>query len=101
MSFLARHAIGRRVRAVGAFDPKNQRQVTIMSAAENKELIRNMLAELGKGNAQAFLAAMADDVRLTVMGKTKFFCTYDWKQDLVNQLLGRLTDPLERGRCPR
>ena len=45
------------------FDPKNQRQVTIMSAAENKELIRNMFAELGKGNVQTFLGAMADDVR--------------------------------------
>jgi hypothetical protein len=31
-----------------------------MSAAENKELIRNMFAELGKGNVQAFLGAMAE-----------------------------------------
>jgi ketosteroid isomerase-like protein len=81
----------------GAFHPKNQRQVTIMSAAENKELIRNMLAELGKGNAQAFLGAMADDVRFTVMGTTKYSGTYNGKQDVVNKLLGPLGAQLEGG----
>ncbi len=68
-----------------------------MSAAENKELIRNMIAELGKGNAQAFLGAMADDVRFTVMGTTKYSGTYNGKQDVVNKLLGPLTAQLEGG----
>jgi ketosteroid isomerase-like protein len=68
-----------------------------MSAAENKDLIRNMMAELGKGNAQAFLGAMADDVRFTIMGTTKFSGTYNGKQDVVNKLLGPLTAQLEGG----
>ena len=66
-----------------------------MSAAENKELIRNMMAELGKGNPQAFLGAMADDVRFTIMGTTKFSGTYNGKQDVVNKLLGPLSAQLE------
>jgi uncharacterized protein len=68
-----------------------------MSAAENKDLIRNMMAELGKGNAQAFLGAMADDVRFTIMGTTKFSGTYNGKQDVVNKLLGPLSAQLEGG----
>jgi len=36
-----------------------------MGAAENKELIRNMFAELSKGNGPAFLDMLADDVRIT------------------------------------
>jgi ketosteroid isomerase-like protein len=68
-----------------------------MGAAENKQLIRNMIAELGKGNAQAFLGAMADDVSFTVMGTTKYSGTYKGKQDVVNKLLGPLTAQLEGG----
>jgi ketosteroid isomerase-like protein len=68
-----------------------------MSAAENKDLIRNMMAELGKGNSQAFLGAMAEDVRFTIMGTTKFSGTYNGKQDVVNKLLGPLSAQLEGG----
>jgi len=53
-----------------------------MSAVGNKELIRNMFAELGKGNVQAFLGAMADDVRFTVMGTTRFSGTFNGKQEV-------------------
>src|SRR5215813_8761102 len=42
----------------------------IMGAAENKALIQNMFAELGKGNGQAFLDNMTDDVRVTLIGTT-------------------------------
>ncbi|MFZ1122151.1 MAG: nuclear transport factor 2 family protein [Candidatus Binataceae bacterium] len=68
-----------------------------MSAAENKELIRNMFAELGKGNVQAFLGAMADDVRFTVMGTTRFSGTCNGKQEVINKLLGPLNAQLEAG----
>jgi ketosteroid isomerase-like protein len=40
---------------------------------------------------------MADDVRFTVMGTTKFSGTYNGKQDVVNKLLGPLTAQLEGG----
>ena len=68
-----------------------------MSAAENKELIRNMFAELGKGNVQAFLGAMADHVRFTVMGTTRFSGTFNGKQEVINKLLGPLNAQLEAG----
>ena len=44
-----------------------------MSAAENKELVRHMFGELSKGNGQAFLDTMADNVRFTIIGSTKIF----------------------------
>ena len=50
-----------------------------MGAAENKQLIRDMFAELSKGNAQAFLGNMADNVRFTIIGTTKFSGTFNGK----------------------
>ena len=66
-----------------------------MSASGNKELIRNMFAELGKGNAQAFMDAMADDIRFTIIGTTKFSATFKGKQELAEKLLGPLGAALE------
>jgi uncharacterized protein len=68
-----------------------------MGAAENKELIRNMFAELSKGNAEAFLGAMADDVRFTIIGTSKYSSTYNGKQDVINRLLAPLGAQLEGG----
>jgi uncharacterized protein len=68
-----------------------------MGAAENKELIRNMFAELSKGNGEAFLGTFADDVRYTIIGTSKYSSTFKGKQDLINRLLGPLTAQLEGG----
>lgn len=68
-----------------------------MGAAENKELIRNMFAELSKGNAEAFLGGMADDVRFTIIGTTKYSGTCNGKQELISKVLKPLTDQLEGG----
>jgi ketosteroid isomerase-like protein len=68
-----------------------------MSAAENKQIISNMFAELSKGNAAAFLDAMADDVKFTLQGKTKFSGTFNGKQELTAKLLGPLMAQLEGG----
>jgi len=68
-----------------------------MGAAENKQLIQNMFAELSKGNAEAFLGSMADDVRFTIIGTTKYSGTFNGKQELVAKLLGPLTAQLEGG----
>ena len=68
-----------------------------MGAAENREFIRNMFAELSKGNAEAFLGSMADDVRYTIIGNTKYSATYNGKQELIGRLLGPLTAQLEGG----
>jgi hypothetical protein len=68
-----------------------------MGAAENKQLIQNMFAELSKGNAEAFLGNMADDVRFTIIGTTKYSGTFKGKQELITKLLGPLTAQLEGG----
>ena len=68
-----------------------------MGAAENKDLIRNMFAELSKGNAQAFLGNMADNVRFTLIGTTKFSGTFNGKQELINKVLTPLTSQLDGG----
>jgi ketosteroid isomerase-like protein len=56
-----------------------------------------MFAELGKGNAQAFMDAMADDIRFTIIGTTKFSGTFKGKQELASKLLGPLGAALEGG----
>jgi ketosteroid isomerase-like protein len=43
-----------------------------MGAAENTKLIRNMFAESSRGNGQAFLDTLANNVRYTIIGTKKF-----------------------------
>jgi len=68
-----------------------------MGAAENKKLIQEMFAELSKGNTQAFMNSMADDVQFTIMGTTKYSVTCNGKQELVSKVLGPLAAQLEGG----
>ncbi len=68
-----------------------------MGSAENKEIVRNMFAELSKGNPEGFLGKMADDVRFTVQGTTKFSVTSTSKQELLSKVLGPLSAQLEGG----
>ena len=68
-----------------------------MGAAENKQFISNMFIELSKGNAEAFLGSIADDVRYTIIGTTKYSGTFNGKQELISKLLGPLTAQLEGG----
>ena len=68
-----------------------------MGAAENKQLIQTMFAELSKGNAEAFLGNMADNVRFTIIGTTKYSGTFNGKQELISKLLAPLTSQLEGG----
>lgn len=68
-----------------------------MGAAENKQLIENMFAELSKGNAEAFLGNMTDTIRFTIIGTTKFSGTFNGKQELISKVLAPLTSQLEGG----
>lgn len=68
-----------------------------MGAAENKKLIQDMFAELSKGNAQAFLNNMADDVKFTIIGTTKYSGTCNGKQELISKVLQPLSAQLEGG----
>jgi ketosteroid isomerase-like protein len=68
-----------------------------MGAAENKQLIQSMFAELSRGNGAGYLDGLADDVRFTIMGTTKYSGTFHGKQDVVNRLLTPLMSELEGG----
>ena len=68
-----------------------------MGAAENKKLIQDMFAELSKGDAQAFMNNMADDVEFTIVGTTKYSGTCKGKQELVSKVLQPLSAQLEGG----
>ncbi|MBI3250099.1 MAG: nuclear transport factor 2 family protein [Deltaproteobacteria bacterium] len=68
-----------------------------MGAAENKALIQNMFAELSKGNGQAFLDNMADDVRVTLIGTTVFSGTFNGKKEFIEKLLAPIGKQLEGG----
>ena len=68
-----------------------------MGATENKKLIQDMFAELSKGNAQAFMTNMADDVEFTIVGTTKYSGTCKGKQELVSKVLSPLSAQLEGG----
>ena len=69
-----------------------------MTTEENKRLMQQIFAELAKGNSQALVEALADDVAWTVTGTTKFSRTYSGKSVLINELVGplfsQLTEPL-------
>jgi ketosteroid isomerase-like protein len=69
----------------------------LMGAAENKQLIQNMFAELSKGNANAFLDNLSDTLRFTIIGTTKFSGTFDGKQEFINKVLAPLSAQLEGG----
>ncbi len=63
----------------------------------SKETVRKMFSGLDRGNAEAFLAALADDVSWTIMGTTKFSGTFRGKEDAMRRLLAPLMEALEGG----
>ena len=55
-----------------------------MSAAENKEIIRKM----GEAKSlDAMLGVMANDIRWTLIGNTKFSGTFNGKKELLDRLI--------------
>lgn len=58
-----------------------------MSAAENKQLMQQIFAELAQGNGKAFRDSLAEDFRWTLTGTTKWSKTYEGKQVVLNDLL--------------
>jgi ketosteroid isomerase-like protein len=68
-----------------------------MGTKENGGIIREMYAELSKGNAQGFLNQLADDVRWTIIGSTTFSGTCNGKQELMTKVLGPLSAALDGG----
>lgn len=61
-----------------------------MSVGENKQLLQHIYSELSKGNSTPFLEGLAEDVRWTIMGTTRWSKTYEGKQAILTELLGPL-----------
>ena len=59
-----------------------------MGAAENKAMLKNMFAELAKGNGDALLDALDDDIEWTLIGTTSLSQTYKGKQSVIADFLG-------------
>lgn len=51
-----------------------------MNTAENKQLLQHVFAEMSNGNTKPFGEILADDVRWTIIGRTKYSKTYEGKQ---------------------
>ena len=58
-----------------------------MGAAENKQLMDDVFAELANGNGQPFMEMLGDDIRWTVIGTSKWSRTYEGKQAVVDELM--------------
>ncbi len=57
------------------------------SAAANKQIMQEVMAELADGNGKPFVDRMADDFRWTIPGSTPWSRTYEGKQAVVSELL--------------
>lgn len=58
-----------------------------MTASENKQLMRNIFAELAKGNGKPFVEAMDDDFCWMVTGTTAWSRIYRGKQAVMDELM--------------
>jgi uncharacterized protein len=58
-----------------------------MSAAENKQLMQHIFAELAQGNDKPFRDSLADDFRWHLTGTTQWSKTYEGKQAVLDDLL--------------
>jgi ketosteroid isomerase-like protein len=63
-----------------------------MGAAENKELIRKMGEAKG---LDAMLGMMAEDIRWTLIGNTRFSGTFNGKKELLDKLIYPLVGQME------
>ncbi len=55
-----------------------------------KDHVEKLFRNLETGNRDAFFAGMADDVRVTIMGKHILAATYEGKQNFLTKAHGRI-----------
>src|SRR5260370_38249464 len=68
-----------------------------MRANENKEILRPIFSERGKVNAAAFLDAMYDNLKFTLIGNTKFSGVFNGKKEFTDKVLASLGAALDGG----
>lgn len=61
-----------------------------MSTGANKKLLQDVFDAMAEGDSGPLVAALADDVRWTLLGSTPFSRTYEGKADVLEKLLGPL-----------
>lgn len=71
-----------------------------MGIAETKEVVRRFYEAAARGDMESCLALLADDIRWTNIGTTRFSGTFAGKQALLEQLLGPLFAQLKAGIVP-
>jgi ketosteroid isomerase-like protein len=75
----------------------NPEEELTMDAAENKALMRDVFAELGRGNGVPFVDALADDIRWTIIGSTAWSRTWNGLASVQIELLDPLFAQFETG----
>jgi ketosteroid isomerase-like protein len=68
-----------------------------MGIEENKQIVLDFYAAGARGDLEAALALLADDVTWTNIGSTRFSGTFRGKQGLIDDLLGPLFGQLKAG----
>jgi ketosteroid isomerase-like protein len=66
-----------------------------MDAAQNKQLVQEIFAELALGNSRPLVESMADDFCWTVSGSNRWSGTYRGKQAVLEGLLAQLRSRIE------
>lgn len=66
-----------------------------MSAEANKTILKNMFAELAKGNGQALIDALDDDIEWTLTGTTSISKVYKGKQSVLEDFLGPFMEQID------
>ncbi len=68
-----------------------------MSVAENKAVVRAMLAALAAADYPKMLSYLDDDIQFYVIGSTKYSGLFSGKQEFWERLLKPLTDQIGEG----
>jgi ketosteroid isomerase-like protein len=68
-----------------------------MGEAENKQVVERMFAALSNGDLEGFLGCLAEDVRYTVSGTTRFSGTFEGHEAFVTHLAQPLMEELDGG----
>ncbi len=58
-------------------------------------MLKNMFAELAKGNGEALLDALDDDIEWTLTGTTSISNTYRGKKSVIEDFLGPVTGAID------
>jgi len=69
-----------------------------MTAATNKQLMQDLLSRAAAGDRAPYVAAIADDVIMTVTGQYSWSQTFRGKEALLRDLYGHLATLLVEGR---